>query len=205
MLTIIDYKAGNIRSIQNMLKKIGVSSKVTDKDEEIEVADKLILPGVGSFDYGMEQLEKSGLIDILNKKVKTDKIPILGICLGVQLMTKGSEEGIKSGLGWFNAHTVKFDKSRLDTNRKIPHMSWAEVDYNTNSRLFQNFSEIPRFYFVHSYHLHSDKTEEVLANANYGYRFVAALENENIIGVQFHPEKSHKFGMQILRNFVENY
>jgi len=205
MLTIIDYKAGNVRSIQNMLKKIGVKSLISDKIEDIQNADKLILPGVGSFDYGMEQLEKSGLIEILNKKVMDDKSPILGICLGVQLMTMSSEEGSKQGLGWFDASTVRFDKSKIPENYKIPHMGWAEVEYNKNSKLFSDYAEIPRFYFVHSFHLQTNIESEILATANYGYNFVAALERDNIIGTQFHPEKSHKFGMQILRNFVEKY
>jgi glutamine amidotransferase len=205
MLTIINYKAGNVRSIQNMLKKIGYKSVISDTIDDIEKADKLILPGVGSFDYGMEQLENSGLIEILNKKVLADKTPILGICLGVQLMTKSSQEGTKNGLGWFDAQTVKFDKSNMQNGTKVPHMSWAEVDYNKNSKLFSGFSEVPRFYFVHSYHLTANNQNEILATANYGYDFVAALERENIIGTQFHPEKSHKFGMQILHNFVEKY
>ena len=206
MLTIIDYKAGNVRSIQNMLKKIGYKSIISDKIEDIEKAEKLILPGVGSFDYGMVQLEKSCLIEMLNKKVLTDKTPILGICLGVQLMTKLSEEGSKNGLGWIDAQTVAFDKSKLPDNYKIPHMGWAEIDYNKKSKLFNDMpEEPPRFYFVHSYHLNANNENDVLATTNYGYEFTVGLEKENIIGVQFHPEKSHKFGMQVLRNFVENY
>lgn len=206
MLTIIDYKAGNVRSIQNMLKKIGYKSIISDKIEDIEKAEKLILPGVGSFDYGMVQLEKSCLIEMLNKKVLTDKTPILGICLGVQLMTKLSEEGSKNGLGWIDAQTVAFEKSKLPDNYKIPHMGWNEIVYNKQSKLFQNLHETPpRFYFVHSYHLNANNENDVLATTNYGYEFTVGLEKENIVGVQFHPEKSHKFGMQVLRNFVENY
>jgi glutamine amidotransferase len=206
MLTIIDYKAGNVRSIQNMLKKIGIKSLISDKTEDIAQAEKLILPGVGHFDYGMEQLEKSGLIEILNKKVLTDKTPILGICLGVQLMTKSSDEGTKAGLGWFDAFTVKFDSSKLPENCKIPHMGWNEITYNQNCKLFQNLHEVPpRFYFVHSYHLKANNENDILATANYGYEFTVALKKDNIIGLQFHPEKSHKFGMQVLKNFVENY
>jgi len=206
MITIIDYNAGNVRSIQNMLKKIGYKSAISDKIEDIENSEKLILPGVGSFDYGMEQLEKSGLIPILNKKVLVDKIPILGICLGVQLFTKGSDEGTKKGLAWFNADTVAFNNKQLPDNYKIPHMGWSEINYNKQSKLFQNLHETPpRFYFVHAYHLKSDIEHDILATTNYGYEFVVGLEKENIIGVQFHPEKSHKFGMQILRNFVELY
>ena len=206
MLTIIDYKAGNVRSIQNMLKKIGYKSIISDKFEDIELADKLILPGVGSFDFGMEQLENSRLIPALNKKVLQDKTPVLGICLGVQLFTNSSEEGQKKGLAWFDAETVAFDKNKLPENYKIPHMGWAEINCNKQSKLFQNLHETPpRFYFVHAYHLKSDNERDILATTSYGYEFVVGLEKENIVGVQFHPEKSHKFGMQILRNFVENY
>lgn len=206
MLIIIDYKAGNVRSIQNMLKKIGYKSIISDKVKDIENADKLILPGVGAFDYGMEQLEKSELIPVLNKKVLKDKIPILGICLGVQLFTKGSIEGHKKGLGWFDAETVAFDKTKLPKNYKIPHMGWNEIIYNQNSKLFQNLHETPpRFYFVHSYHLKANNENDILATTSYGYEFTVGLEKDNIIGVQFHPEKSQKFGMQVLRNFVEKY
>jgi len=203
MLTIIDYKAGNVRSIQNMLKKIGTKSIISDKIKDIEQADKLILPGVGSFDYGMEQLEKSDLIPVLNKKVLEEKIPILGICLGVQLFTKSSEEGQKKGLNWLEAETVAFNKSKLPENYKIPHMGWAEINYNENCKLFQNMHEIPpRFYFVHSYHLQANNNSDIIATTNYGYEFVVGLKKDNIIGLQFHPEKSHKFGMQVLRNFI---
>jgi glutamine amidotransferase len=151
----------------------------------------------------MEQLEKSGLISILNKKVIEEKTPILGICLGVQLMTQKSEEGNIKGLSWFDAETVKFDSTKMPSNYKIPHMSWSDVDYNVNSKLFKDIPQEPRFYFVHSYHLLANNAKEILATANYGYKFAVGLEHENIVGVQFHPEKSHKFGMQILRNFVE--
>ena len=206
MLTIIDYKAGNVRSIQNMLKKIGYKSMISDKIEDIEKADKLILPGVGNFDYGMEQLEKSGLIPVLNKKVLEDKTPILGICLGVQLFTNGSDEGQRKGLCWIDAETVSFNNKKLPEGYKIPHMGWAEIKYNENCRLFKNMHELPpRFYFVHSYHLKANNKNDIIASTTYGYEFVAGLKKENIIGIQFHPEKSHKFGMQVLRNFVNLY
>ena len=203
MLTIIDYKAGNVRSIQNMLKKIGIKSVISNRIEDIENAGKLILPGVGSFDYGMTQLEKSGLVPVLNKKVIEEKIPVLGICLGVQLFTKGSDEGQKAGLGWIDAETVAFDKTKLPDNYKIPHMGWAEIEFKADCKLFENMHELPpRFYFVHSYHLQANKPENIIATTSYGYEFVVGLKKDNIIGVQFHPEKSHKFGMQVLRNFV---
>jgi len=205
MITIIDYKTGNLRSIQNMLKRIGYQSIISSNPDQIKEAEKLILPGVGSFDYGMEQLENEGLIDILNTKVLVEKIPILGICLGVQLFTLCSEEGQKKGLGWFNAKTVKFNSSKFEANQKIPHMAWSEIEANQKSKLFKDMPENPRFYFVHSYHLSTEIQDEIAASATYGYKFIVALEKENIIGVQFHPEKSHKFGLQVLKNFVENY
>ncbi len=203
MITIIDYKAGNVRSIQNMLKKIGVNSIISDKIEDIEKASKLILPGVGSFDYGMQQLEDSRLLPILNKKVIEQKTPILGICLGAQLFTKQSDEGKKKGLNWLDAETVAFDKSKLPENHKIPHMGWEEINYNESCKFFQNMHEVPpRFYFVHSYHLKANNQSDVIATTNYGYEFAVTLKKDNIVGVQFHPEKSHKFGMQFLRNFI---
>ncbi len=206
MITIVDYKVGNVRSIQNMLKKIGYASVISDKIEDIEKADKLILPGVGAFEYGMQKLNNSGLIPGLNNKVLIEKTPILGICLGVQLMTKRSEEGEVNGLAWFDAETIAFDRTKLPVKYKIPHMGWGEISYDPKSKLFKNLHQTPpRFYFVHSYHLKANNTQDVLAKTTYGYEFTAGLEKENIVGVQFHPEKSHKFGMQLLKNFIENY
>jgi glutamine amidotransferase len=204
MITIIDYGAGNIGSIVNMIRKVGSESKVSSNKEEILSAEKLILPGVGSFDYGMQKLIDSDLIDVINKKVIHDKTPILGICLGVQLMTRKSEEGNLEGLGWFDAETVKFT---LNPNErlKIPHMGWNEVTCENGSKLFNDMYEYPRFYFVHSFHLKSNKVNEALVNSVYGYKFAAGLEKENIVGVQFHPEKSHKYGMKILENFIKYY
>jgi glutamine amidotransferase len=204
MITIIDYGAGNLGSIQNMIRKIGFKSKISSNKEDILNAEKLILPGVGSFDFGMNQLNKSGLIDILNLKVLEEKIPILGICLGVQLFTNQSEEGDLKGLSWFNAETVKFNFN--ESNKlKIPHMGWNEVIKIKDSRLLEDMSLESRYYFVHSYHLKCNDPKDALLETNYGYNFVSAIEKNNIVGVQFHPEKSHKFGMEILYNFIQNY
>jgi glutamine amidotransferase len=204
MITIIDYGAGNLGSIQNMIRKIGFKSKISSNKEDILNAEKLILPGVGSFDFGMNQLNKSGLIDILNLKVLEEKIPILGICLGVQLFTNQSEEGDLKGLSWFNAETVKFNFN--ESNKlKIPHMGWNEVIKIKDSRLLEDMSLECRYYFVHSYHLKCNDPKDALLETNYGYNFVSAIEKNNIVGVQFHPEKSHKFGMKILNNFIQNY
>lgn len=204
MITIIDYGAGNIGSIQNMIRKIGGQAIVSSKEEDIYNAEKLILPGVGSFDYGMRQLNDSGLIASLNKKVIEDKTPILGICLGVQLFTKGSEEGALKGLSWFDAETIKFNLP-IEKKLKVPHMGWNEIDIKKKSKLFTDMYEDPRFYFVHTYHLKSNSPSDILTESTYGYNFVSSLEKDNIVGVQFHPEKSHKFGMKILSNFIQYY
>ncbi len=205
MLTIIDYGTGNLSSIKNMLKRLGVESLISNKKEDILMADKLILPGVGAFDYGMEQLHRSELIGAMNEKVLEKKTPILGICLGVQLLTQGSEEGMATGLGWIKGKTIAFDKTKLEGRQKIPHMGWTDVANFNGAKLFEGMYEEPRFYFVHSYHLDVENKDEVLVEATYGYSFAAGVEKENILGVQFHPEKSHKYGMKLLENFVKNY
>ncbi|MDX1652594.1 MAG: imidazole glycerol phosphate synthase subunit HisH [Brumimicrobium sp.] len=202
-ITIINYGAGNLQSVKNMFKKAGASDAlISDKKDDIEKADKLILPGVGHFDYGMQKLHESGLIPILEQRVLIEKTPILGICLGAQLMTEFSEEGNKNGLGWVNGKTVAFDKSKLPNGYKIPHMGWNDVFENKETPLFQNMPKEPRFYFVHSYHLEMTDDKDVWLTANYGYNFCAAYQKENIYACQYHPEKSHKFGLQLMKNFV---
>lgn len=198
MVLIIDYKIGNLLSVQNMLKYIGVTSKISSSIEDIKNADKLILPGVGHFKTGMENLAKSGLIDVLHEEVLIKKKNILGICLGMQLMTKHSEEGDCDGLGWIDATTKKF---QLSEPLKVPHMGWNNVNYKKDTALNKNISKEPRHYFVHSYFVDCNNKEDVLATTLYGNEFVAAFQHENIYGVQFHPEKSHKYGMELLRNF----
>lgn len=207
MLVIINYEVGNLTSVLNMFRILGNSEEVfiSNDPKDIVTASKLVLPGVGHFDYGMNQLKKSGLIDILNERVIDEKIPILGICLGAQLLTKGSEEGSEPGLGWINAQTIKFDLSQIGDNLKVPHMGWNEVKLMKKSKLFEDIPEDPRFYFVHSYHIHCNEPSDIMLSTEYGYEITAAIENENILGVQFHPEKSHKFGLQLLSNFIKNY
>ncbi len=202
-IIIIDYKAGNILSVQNMLKKLGFKALISSDIEIIAQADKVILPGVGHFGYGMQQLSDLNLIDILHQKANIDKVPFLGICLGAQLLTQSSEESDKAGLGYFESKTIKFNS--LKHPIKIPNMGWNEVYLlKKNNILFHNLHPTEsRFYFVHSYHFLSSNEEEILATANYGYNFTCALNKENIFGVQFHPEKSHKFGMTLLKNFLD--
>lgn len=205
MIIIIDYGLGNIGSIKNMLNRIGVESMMSCDANDIERADKLILPGVGRFDYGMAQLHASGFIDVLNSKVLNNKTPILGICLGAQLMTEFSEEGNVEGLGWIRGKTVAFKKVNFDQDLKVPHMGWTDVFDFRNSKLFTRMYEDPRFYFVHSYHLEITDQEHTMVRSKYGYDFVAGIEKDNILGVQFHPEKSHKYGMRLLENFIRFY
>jgi glutamine amidotransferase len=204
MITIIDYKTGNLGSIQNILKRIGEDSIVTSDKDEIARATKLILPGVGAFDTGMRNLSGLNLIDILNKKVIEEKIPVLGICLGMQLLSKGSEEGSLPGLGWIDASTVRFEFED-STEYKIPHMGWNFIRQHKTGRLFDNMYPDSRFYFVHSYFFSANDPEDVLTSTTYEIEFTSAIERGNILGVQFHPEKSHKFGMKLLKNFVDFY
>jgi len=204
MITIIDYKTGNLGSIRNMLKKIGEESIITSQKDEIARATKLILPGVGAFDTGMKNLKDLDLIDILNEKVLNNKTPVLGICLGMQLMSGTSEEGILPGLGWISAETTRF--KFIDTKEyKIPHMGWNFICQKKESKLFTGMFPDARFYFVHSYYLNSAETSDTLTSTTYESEFTSAIEKENILGVQFHPEKSHKFGMKLLRNFIDFY
>ena len=206
MNVIIDYGVGNIGSIANMLRKINAESVITSNPVEIAKASRLILCGIGAFDDGMAKLETLGILDVLKKKVLEDKTPIMGVCLGMQLFTRGSEEGKKEGLSFVDAYTKKFDfGSNGQQQLRVPHMGWNEVELSKPSRLFENMYEEPRFYFVHSFHAVMDRPGDELLKANYGYPFTAAFEKENIIGVQFHPEKSHKYGMRLYEKFIQNY
>lgn len=204
MITIIDYKTGNLGSIQNILKRIGEDSVVTSDKKVISQATKLILPGVGAFDTGIRNLLELDLVDILNEKVIDEKTPVLGICLGMQLMSKGSEEGSLNGLGWINASTVRF-KFEDCQEYKIPHMGWNFITPHKTSKLLDNMHSDPRFYFVHSYYFKADNHEDILTSTTYEKEFTSSVERGNILGVQFHPEKSHKFGMKLLKNFVDLY
>jgi glutamine amidotransferase len=205
MLTIVDYGVGNLASIKNMLKKLGLEALISSSPVDIAAADKLILPGVGAFDTCAEKLRESGLQQLLDKKVLQEGTPVLGVCVGMQLLSEGSEEGVLPGLGWIPGRVIKFKTGQLPAGFKIPHMGWAEVTSAKPSRLLDNMYAEPRFYFVHSYYYDPSSQTDILLEARYGHTFTAAVEHRNIIGVQFHPEKSHKFGMRLLENFVKNY
>ena len=202
-MLIIDYGVGNIGSIINMFKKIGVEASLSSSKDEILAADKLLLPGVGSFDKGIQNLKSSGLIEILNKKVIEDKTPILGICLGMQLLMDSSEEGHEQGLGWIKGQVKKFDFLENEEKLKVPHMGWNVLLSPQKNDLFKDFKDEDRFYFSHSYHAVCENDDNILAQTKYGYNFTSSIYKNNIFGVQFHPEKSHKYGMKLLKNFSE--
>ena len=201
MITIINYGMGNLGSVQNMLKRIGVKSVISSEINEIEKAEKILLPGVGAFDAAISKIDELNLRPILTYMAKEKKVPFLGICLGMQLLTESSEEGVLKGLNFVPAKTVKF-KFPENSDLKIPHMGWNLVTKKTESVLTKNFTDEFRFYFVHSYHVKCDKPINSILTTNYGYEFDSAVQNENVFGAQFHPEKSHKFGMQLLSNFA---
>lgn len=203
MIAIVDYGMGNLGSIANMLKKVGAQSTISSDPQIITAADKLVLPGVGAFDNGMKNLAQRGLLGLLNAQVLQHKKPILGLCLGMQLFTRASEEGQLKGLGWINAQTVRFKFDQTNADLKIPHMGWNTLRIHRPHPLLADLEKDARFYFVHSYHLICNDPESALATTTYGYDFASVVAQDNILGAQFHPEKSHKFGMKLLKNFAE--
>ena len=200
MITIVDYGLGNVGSIRNMCKKIGVSVRTGKTRDELEQASGIILPGVGSFDEGMRRLQSLDLRDVLDDHACRRQTPILGICLGMQLLGRSSEEGSSAGLGWIDAETRRIPRPTNST-LKVPHMGWDHIQPLNNHPLFAGIEQ-PRFYFVHSYHVCCDAPQIPIATCDYGICLTAAVQQENIVGVQFHPEKSHRFGLQLFRNLV---
>lgn len=201
MIVIIDYGVGNLGSILNMLKKVGVKACISNDENIIRSAEKLLLPGVGSFDAGMQRLNNSNLRPVLDDCVLQLKKPVLGICLGMQLMAKKSDEGILPGLGWIDADVKKIQIE--DSIMKIPHMGWNTVEIAKPDPLLDNLPEQSRFYFVHSYKVICHNPDDILMNTIYGQKFTSAFRTNNCWGVQFHPEKSHRYGMHLLKNFSE--
>jgi len=203
MLVIVDYGVGNLGSMGNMLRKIGCPAKLSADPDDVLAADKLILPGVGAFDQGIESLRRRGLADALTKQVIERGTPLLGVCLGMQLLGSASEEGSMDGLGFIEAKTVRFPNHVDDVPLRVPHMGWNVVRPQKDDLLFHGLESQNRFYFVHSYHVDCADPEIVVGFTPYAGEFVSVLRQGNVWGVQFHPEKSHRFGMQLLKNFVE--
>lgn len=199
MITIVDYGMGNLGSIQNMFKRIGAAAVISGDPELVGRAEKILLPGVGSFDNAMLRIDESGLREVLDRKALVERVPVLGICLGMQLLTRSSEEGSRPGLGWIAASAVRFPAL---PGLKVPHMGWNDVLPTRDSALTRDLPEEVRFYFVHSYCVQVDREENEILRTTYGVDFAAAIQHGNIYGAQFHPEKSHRFGMQLLKNFA---
>ena len=208
--SIIDYGAGNIRSVEKMLRSLGAQVEVVSTPEQVLAAQRLILPGVGHFDHGMSELERRGLVAALDRRVREDRVPFLGICLGAQLIARGSEEGGRPGLEWIAADVVAFDRSRMAPGLRVPHMGWTETWISPGAvacgavpaAFASAFPEDARFYYVHSFHLSCDDERDAVLRAYHGYEFAAGVIHGNIAGFQFHPEKSHRYGKAVLDAFL---
>lgn len=199
MVTIVNYGLGNVSAFANIYSRLNIPVRVAATSGDLSGAEKLILPGVGSFDWAMTRLNQSGLRDNLERLVLEEKVPVLGVCVGLQMMARRSDEGEVPGLGWLDADVVKLEDGG---GLHLPHMGWNDVAPSDGSELFRGM-EAPRFYFLHSYVVEADRASDVLARSHYGRDFVAAMATGNVSGTQFHPEKSHRWGIDLLRSFAE--
>ena len=202
MIGIIDYGVGNIKAFANIYKNFAMPYKIVKSIADLDEVSKLILPGVGSFDHAMQSLKNSGMREKLDELVLEKKLPVIGICVGMQMLAKGSDEGSLSGLGWINGVVKKFDKTKI-VDAPLPHMGWNNLNIQSSTKLVHNLEVDPRFYFLHSYYFQCNDKNDVVATANYGEEFECIVNHENIYGIQCHPEKSHHNGMQLLKNFGE--
>jgi len=204
MITIIDYGLGNALAFVNMYRRLNIPVSVANTAQDLANSDKLILPGVGSFDHAMQKLNQSGMRPELERLVQQQGVPILGICVGMQMLAKSSDEGKFPGLGWIDGVVKKFNSSSILTeNTYLPHMGWNDVKPVVEERLFKGIELDARFYFLHSYYFECQKQSDILATTDYGVQFSSAVGHDHVFGVQFHPEKSHHFGSQLLKNFSE--
>jgi len=201
MITIIDYGVGNIYAFQNVYKRLNIPTKIAKSAIELNDAAKLILPGVGSFDYAMTQLNKSGMREKLDELVLEQKKPVIGICVGMQMMANGSDEGKQEGLKWIDASVKKFDEHTIKYVTKLPHMGWNDVSPIKNHPLFVGLEDDALFYFLHSFYFHCNNEADSIAKSDYGINFTSSVNRDNIYGIQFHPEKSHHYGEMLLHNF----
>lgn len=202
MIAIVDYGVGNVGALTNMLEYLGVESELTDDADRIAQAARLLLPGVGHFDKAMRELRERALVAPLNYAVLERRVPVLGICLGSQLLARGSEEGVEPGLGWIDADVVRIPQGE-HSHLKVPHMGWAEIKVEQPTSIFPADASGERYYFAHSYHVVTDRFEDTVATIEYGQSLACAVRSGNVHGAQFHPEKSHRFGMRVLKAFAE--
>jgi glutamine amidotransferase len=203
MITIVDYGVGNIMAFANTYKRLDIPHVVATSAEQLRDATRIILPGVGSFDHAMQRLESSGMRQVLDDLVLNKKVPVLGICVGMQMLAESSEEGTEAGLGWIKGKVRKFDVTKFTQTTHLPHMGWNNVRPNPDQALFKDLDNNSLFYFLHSYYFECHQEENVLAQSQYGFNFSCAVGTNNVFGVQFHPEKSHHFGATLLKNFAE--
>jgi imidazole glycerol-phosphate synthase subunit HisH len=203
MITIIDYGLGNILAFSNVYKRLHIPAMVAKSATDLKGASKLILPGVGAFDHAMELLQRSGMRETLDEIVLGGAVPVLGVCVGMQILAASSEEGVQRGLGWIDAEVRKFNIAMFRQRTRLPHMGWNDVKPVMPCGLFAGLESDARFYFLHSYYFQCARHENVLAEAEYGATFSCAVQSKNIYGVQFHPEKSHHYGTRLLKNFAE--
>lgn len=203
MITLIDYGVGNIDAFANVYKRLNVETRVAKSRADLEHVEKIILPGVGSFDYAMERLNQSGMRERLDELVLINKIPVIGICVGMQMMGNKSDEGSSEGLKWIDADIIKFDPKNINFITKLPHMGWNDVVPTKQTKLFTSLEKDSLFYFLHSYYFKCNNIKDSIAVAEYGDFFTCAVNHENIYGIQFHPEKSHHYGEVLLNNFAK--
>ncbi|MFA6075371.1 MAG: imidazole glycerol phosphate synthase subunit HisH [Negativicutes bacterium] len=203
MIAIVDYGVGNIRAFANIYSSLGISFKIASKLSDFDSVTKIILPGVGAFDYAMSRLHLSGLRDKLNELVLERKMPVLGVCVGMQMLARSSEEGTLSGLGWIDGEVKKFDSSLLNQGLNIPHMGWNNIVLSKYNKITKDLETAPRFYFLHSYYFCCSCADDVVAITEYGDKFASVVNSDNVYGIQCHPEKSHNNGITLLKNFWE--
>jgi imidazole glycerol-phosphate synthase subunit HisH len=203
MITIIDYGLGNIRAFVNVYTRLNIKTKIAHTAEDIKDSKLIILPGVGAFDYAMSQLNASGMRDELEKQVLINKVPVVGICVGMQILAKSSDEGKLSGLGWLDGEVKKFDISTIPYKTHLPHMGWNSIHPVGENNLLTGCNDQSRFYFLHSYYFVSNHKNDIISTTDYGITFTSAVNNQNIYGIQFHPEKSHANGIQLLNNLAK--
>lgn len=203
MIAIIDYGLGNIRAFANIYKNLNIPHIIASSPDELKPASHIILPGVGAFDHAMQSIKNSGMLETLNELVLSDKIPVMGICVGMQVLADSSEEGNEAGLGWIKGEVKKIDSSQFKHHTRLPHMGWNDVKPMMEKGLFDAMKDDARFYFLHSYYFECENKDNILAVTEYGSEFACAVNLDNIYGVQFHPEKSHQYGIQLLKNFAE--
>ncbi|RPG19016.1 MAG: imidazole glycerol phosphate synthase subunit HisH [Pelagibacteraceae bacterium TMED124] len=202
MIGIIDYGLGNIRAFSNIYKSLNIEYRIVKKSEELKDVSKIILPGVGAFDDAMNKFNISGLRDGVEKMILNNKIPLLGVCVGMQMLAESSDEGSEKGLGWINSSVKIFDAKTIKNNTKLPHMGWNTIDIiSKNEPLFKDLEQESSFYFLHSYYFDCKDKKNIISETEYGNRYTSAVRSDNIYGVQFHPEKSHKNGITLLNNF----